>query len=120
MGHRAKFVERQTERHVRNELAHIAAVGAGERLGVAIRAGHAHHVEVTQDHVLELRDHEPLGGDEVLLDLERRDRKSTRLNSSHVAISYAVSRSKKKNSTTYTTVVRINNRSIEVMSFICR
>src|SRR3712207_8083100 len=53
---------------------------------------------------LDRRHREPLGGLERLLDqaagaLERLDRKSTRLNSSHANISYAVFCLKKKNRT---------------------
>src|SRR5256885_7663102 len=42
-----------------------------------------------------------VGGDHVLERKERLDRKSTRLNSSHLVISYAVFCLKKKNTTKY-------------------
>src|SRR5579884_4461304 len=48
--------------------------------------------------------------------LRRRDRKSTRLNSSHVAISYAVFCLKKKNKTEHPTLPKKKNKSEKTRS----
>src|SRR5438477_7713797 len=59
-------------------------------------------------------DRAPRAGDDAA---QRLDRKSTRLNSSHMSISYAVfCLKKKKNSNHYTRHKRINYRSDEILT----
>src|SRR2546427_1578389 len=67
-----------------------AGGGAGDRVDLGLVVPHAHRVA----HDLQRIDH---GLDEAVALQMQRDRKSTRLNSSHSQISYAVFCLKKKN-----------------------
>src|SRR2546426_1542994 len=60
------------------------------------RAEHA-TIALPPEEVEALFDEDAAGDDQRLLELDERDRKSTRLNSSHLVISYAVFCLKKKN-----------------------
>src|SRR5690606_41534007 len=67
------------------------AVGAGERLAIDVEPDH-HELAVLEAQPRE----RPVRDDRARRKLKREDRKSTRLNSSHVKISYAVFCLKKK------------------------
>src|SRR5690606_41047395 len=62
--------------------------------GDQLPVGHLEHPVTVVEHVSVVGDHD--GGDSVLVGFSGQDRKSTRLNSSHVKISYAVFCLKKK------------------------
>src|SRR5437588_4138665 len=76
----------QRRRHLRRK---------GGRADVALRPTAAHHARVAVQLLVRPGDAEAQG--EVGLQREHEDRKSTRLNSSHTVISYAVFCLKKKN-----------------------
>src|SRR5690606_14664664 len=111
-----------TEHHaaaLRAYLASVAAFGHA-RAGAVMRALHSGDLDaalaaVDDGHVQLVRDRETLGQVRTaighLADQPPEDRKSTRLNSSHVKISYAVFCLKKKNDTLLRAQDRSNERN---------
>src|SRR5690625_4582536 len=78
------FLDIPSKKYITNLLVEWLEQNDGTR-SIILTSHHAEDIEKLADYIYLLRGGEPLGL------YEKEDRKSTRLNSSHVAISYAVS-----------------------------